>query len=410
MKIAWISYDFLEYSALHINEMAKEHEVLAILPEPTCDDESYSLNVRDTNAPIGDQSESARDGSNEVEQFLFDKPRLRQPILQLRSTRSILKKLFEFKPDVVHFQQAHLWFNFSLAKIQKHFPLVVTIHDPQHHSGDAVSKKTPQWVVNHGFRKADHVIVHGNKLVDQVCRLFGLTPERTHVIPHVAMGNMSNQGQIDHSKTESNSILFFGRIWDYKGLKYLIDAEPMISAQCPDAKIIIAGEGDDFQKYLEQIQNPERFEIHNRWITDEERSEFFSRAGMVVLPYTDATQSGVVPVAYNFGKPVVATDVGALSDCVMENETGFLVEPRSPKSLAQAIVKLLKDPVQAKNMGAAGRNWVSVECSPATVAKRHVEAYQNAIAYRANHENLPEETLRSLGTGSRAAFVSKGQN
>ena len=301
----------------------------------------------------------------------------------------------EFQPEVVHFQQSHLWFNFSLKKIQKHSPLVITIHDPRHHSGDAVSKKTPQWVVDHGFRQADHAIIHGRKLVPQVCELFGFEREQVNVIPHVAMGNMSNGGQIDMTQTDPNTILFFGRIWDYKGLNYLIEAEPLIAKECPDVKIVIAGQGDDFQKYRDMMKNPDRFIVHNQWITDEQRSEFFSKAGTVVLPYTDATQSGVVPVAYNYGKPVVATDVGALSDCVMDGETGLLVPPKDPKALAAAIVRLIKNPALAQKMGNAGREWVVDECSPAAVARQHVEVYKKAVIYRAEQLTSAKSELHS---------------
>lgn len=376
MRIAWISYDFLEYSALHVNALSKEHEVLAVLPKQDHDDEQYILD-------------------SDVSCFLFDKPRLRQPFKQNRSIRSILKALAEFQPEVVHFQQSHLWFNFSLKKIQKHSPLVITIHDPRHHSGDAVSKKTPQWVVDHGFRQADHAIIHGRKLVPQVCELFGFEREQVNVIPHVAMGNMSNGGQIDMTQTDPNTILFFGRIWDYKGLNYLIEAEPLIAKECPDVKIVIAGQGDDFQKYRDMMKNPDRFIVHNQWITDEQRSEFFSKAGTVVLPYTDATQSGVVPVAYNYGKPVVATDVGALSDCVMDGETGLLVPPKDPKALAAAIVRLIKNPALAQKMGNAGREWVVDECSPAAVARQHVEVYKKAVIYRAEQLTSAKSELHS---------------
>ena len=372
MRIAWISYDFLEYSSLHVNALNKDHDVLAVLPKQDRDDEEYLLD-------------------SDVSCFLFDKPRLRQPFKQNRSIRSILKALSEFQPEVVHFQQSHLWFNFSLKKLQKHFPLVITIHDPRHHSGDAVSQKTPQWVVDHGFRQADHVIVHGRKLIPQVRSLFGFERERVHAIPHVAMGSMSNGGHIDSTLTDPNTILFFGRIWDYKGLNYLIEAEPLITQECPDAKIVIAGQGDDFQKYRDMMKNPDRFIIHNQWITDEERADFFSKAGVVVLPYTDATQSGVVPVAYNYGKPVVATNVGALSDCVLDGETGLLVPPRDPKSLAAAIVRLIKNPTLAQKFGNAGREWVVDECSPESVARQHLEVYKKAIVYRAE-QLAPSET------------------
>lgn len=60
------------------------------------------------------------------------------------------------------------------------------------------------------------------------------------------------------------------------------------------------------------MRDTTRFEFINRWIDDAERSELFARAAVVALPYVEATQSGVTPVAYAHGKPVVASDVGAL--------------------------------------------------------------------------------------------------
>jgi glycosyltransferase involved in cell wall biosynthesis len=364
MKIAWISYGFLEYSSLHINAMNEHHDVLAVLPEPDRDDEQYSLRPS-------------------VEQFLFKKPRLRQPFQQRRSIQTIMEAVYDFKPDVVHFQQAHLWFNFSLHRIQKDFPLVLTIHDPRHHSGDLESKKTPQWVMDMGFRRADHVIVHGDKLAGTVSSLLNMERSRIHVIPHVAMGNMSDVGQLKNIETDPNMILFFGRIWDYKGLKYLIEAEPIISREFPDVKIVIAGQGDDFEKYRSQMVNPDRFVVDNDWISDEDRAEYFSRAAMVVLPYTDATQSGVVPVAYNFRKPVVATNVGALPDCVTHGETGLLVPPKDPSALAEAILQMLRNPTLARKMGQAGHDWVSQEGSPESVAEKHIQAYKKSVIYRA---------------------------
>lgn len=361
MKIAWISYEFLEYSALHINALNSEHDVLAVLPSPHDEEEEYRLDP-------------------DVQRFLFTKPRLRQVLKQNRSVQSIRRAIDEFQPDVIHFQQAHLWFNFSLKKLAREYPLVVTIHDPRHHSGDLASWKTPQWIVDHGFRQANHVIVHGDQLVETVQDLFGFEKEHVHAIPHVVMGNLSDTSST--VERDPNLILFFGRIWDYKGLRYLIEAEPLITREFPDAKILIAGEGDDFQKYRDMMVNPSAFQIHNEWISDQQRCEFFERAAMVVLPYTDATQSGVVPVAYNFRKPVVATQVGALSDCVLDGETGILVPPQEPKKLAEAIIHLLRDPVLAQDMGDAAYQWIQSHASPEVVAAQHVDVYEKAIQDR----------------------------
>jgi glycosyltransferase involved in cell wall biosynthesis len=176
--------------------------------------------------------------------------------------------------------------------------------------------------------------------------------------------------------------LFFGRIWEYKGLEYLIRAEPLISEQVPDVEIVIAGEGEDFQRYRELMARPDTFRVHNAWISNEQRAEFFNEAAVVVLPYVEATQSGVVPIAYAHGKPVVATRVGSLPECVDDGRTGLLVPPRDEHALAKALIRLLQDDELRREMGSAGRRKLNEECSDEIVAAKHLEAYRRAVQAR----------------------------
>ena len=185
MKIAWVSYGFGEYSGLHVNAMCKDHDVLMVMPRTEEGETEHSIDPR-------------------VKQVRFDKPRLRQPIKQIASVRELVSKIDAFDPDVVHFQQGHMWFNAALKKL-KRYPLVITIHDPRHHAGDTVSKKTPQWLIDYGFRKADHVIVHGKALANQVRELFGFSTDRVHVIPHVAMGQTDSQCSAAEEASEEPS-------------------------------------------------------------------------------------------------------------------------------------------------------------------------------------------------------------
>jgi glycosyltransferase involved in cell wall biosynthesis len=361
MRVAWISYGFPEYSVAHVNRMTGQHDVLLMLPSQC--NEAIEASV----AP-------------DVRYQPFDKPRLRQPLKQLLSVRSILRTLDSFKPDVVHFQQGHLWFNLGLRKLRKKYPLVLTIHDPRYHSGDAESKKTPQWATDYGFKQADQLILHGRALADQVHQIFGFKRDMLHVIPHINMCEEPETSNIQPQ--EPGNILFFGRIWDYKGLDYLIEAEPFITAKYPNVKIVIGGTGDDFQRYRAKMVNPDRFEVHNRWISSQDQASMFQRASVVVLPYTDATQSGVVPVAYAYEKPVVATSVGALPECVEHEKTGLLVPPRDPVSLANAILQLLDNPSLAREFGKAGKRWLDTVASPMPVVEATIRVYDHAIRFK----------------------------
>ncbi|MBK8340009.1 MAG: glycosyltransferase [Flavobacteriales bacterium] len=123
-------------------------------------------------------------------------------------------------------------------------------------------------------------------------------------------------------------LLFFGFIRDYKGLDLLIEALAQLP---PDHVLIIAGEPyGDMTKYHDAIDRAgvrDRIVDHIRYIADNEVPLFFSAADLVVLPYRSATQSGITAIAYHFGKPVLATDVGGLREMVEDDRTGIVVQP-----------------------------------------------------------------------------------
>ncbi len=305
----------------------------------------------------------------------FDKPRLRHPVRQLLRMRWILRQIRDFRPDVIHLQSGHLWFNMALPLL-KRYALVVTVHDPRHHLGDRGQQNTPQRVMDFGYRKADRIIVHGQDLKHAIAQVVTIPRDKIHVIPHIAIGDRPEEERADE---ERNLILFFGRIWRYKGLDYLIRAQPRITDAIPDAKILIAGTGEDFSTYERMMVDSSKFVVENRWISHDERALMFQRASVVVLPYVEATQSGVVPVAYTYSKPVVATRTGGLPDIVDHGQTGLLVPPRDDEALADAIIALLRDDKLRRRMGIAGRQKLDAECAPEVVARQTADVYRRAI-------------------------------
>jgi glycosyltransferase involved in cell wall biosynthesis len=265
--------------------------------------------------------------------------------------------------------------NFALPFLRQ-YPLVITIHDPRHHVGDRGAQNTPQPIYDFGFKRADKIIVHGHQLKTVVVDQVGIDAELVHVIPLIVHGDDTVHRQIQE---EDYSILFFGRIWEYKGLEYLIKAQPLIAAKIPEARIVIAGQGEDFARYRRMMINPECFEVHNEYVSDDKRAELFRRSSVVVLPYVEATQSAVIPLAYTFAKPVVATTVGSLPEVVDHGQTGYLVPPRDERALAESIVRLLRDKDVRHQLGANGKRKVNTECSAEAVAKQTLTVYDRAI-------------------------------
>lgn len=358
MRIAFVSFDFGEYCVRHVNALSAQSATEAVM----------------LMLPKGKAGTYEQEIDAAVEQRLFQRPRFRQPLRQWISIRSMLNQIDAFSPDVVHFQGAHLWFNFALPRLKK-YPLVVTAHNVLHHLGDRSSRKTPQWVMNYGYRQADQLVVHGQVLAEQLESHLAFPRERVHVIPMIALGRQA----AEHIETDPRMVLFFGRIWRYKGLEYLIRAEPYISEQIPDARIVIAGEGEDFTPYRRLMRDPSRFEVHNERVSDEKRERLFAQAAVVALPYVGGTQSGVIPIAFQHAKPVVVTGVGAFAEAVDDGVTGLIVPPRNEQALATAIIQLLNDPAQREQMGRLGQAALRATCSEATIGARLLEVYHRAI-------------------------------
>jgi starch synthase len=110
----------------------------------------------------------------------------------------------------------------------------------------------------------------------------------------------------------------------------------------------------------------------------------------VVCPYTEASQSGVVPIAYAFKKPVIVTRVGCLPDYVEDGGTGLIVDPGDSRPLAFAIIKLLGDPGLRKQMGEKGWRKMVAELSWEQIAQTTVKTYHEAIKRREiQHDQLP---------------------
>jgi len=352
-RVALISYNFGEYCVRLASALAEHADVLLITPDGLIEPHLTKLN-------------------SSVRLFSFAHPRLRQPLRQFRVIRKIFRRIREFAPDVIHYQGAHLWFDLALPFLRR-YPLVFTVHDFQPHPGDRLSQKTPLWVEMFARRRADELIVHSQFLRDLVVRNLRGTAEKISVIPHIQIGEDLPPST---NKEEEHLILFFGRIWEYKGLEFLIRAEPLITARVPDARILIAGQGEDFSRYTRMMVHPDRFIVRNEFISEDLAADYFQRASVVVLPYIEASQSGVIPLAYSAAKPVVATTVGGLPEIVEDGRTGYLVAPRDAAQLADAVTRLLLDPSLRRQMGKNGKSKLHAECSSEIIARKTMEVYQ----------------------------------
>jgi glycosyltransferase involved in cell wall biosynthesis len=146
-------------------------------------------------------------------------------------------------------------------------------------------------------------------------------------------------------------LLFFGYIRLYKGLHVLLDAIHRLSPSLPLRLLVVGEFYDDESTYRSRVEAlglASRVTIISDYVPNNRVRDYFSAADAVVLPYISATQSGIAQIAYNFDKPIIATDVGGLAETVKDNLTGFIVPPERPELLAGAIERFYGEGVEER--------------------------------------------------------------
>lgn len=205
------------------------------------------------------------------------------------------------------------------------------------------------------YSLCDHIFVHTQKMKEELCKDFGVAEDSITVIryptnyalPDTELTPTEAKQQLGLEDDE-RAILFFGKIRPYKGIEHLVAAFKLLTVNSPAKyRLIIAGEPNRGAKeYLNEIQyaalrdfDEGQVILRFQFIPDEQMELYFKGADVLVLPYKEIFQSGILFLSYSFGLPVIATDVGSFREDIVEGQTGFLCEPGDPADMAKAIDK-----------------------------------------------------------------------
>lgn len=142
-------------------------------------------------------------------------------------------------------------------------------------------------------------------------------------------------------------LLFFGFVRKYKGLYHLFNIMPDIVKEDPKVKLLVVGDFyEKRERYFSLIQErklQQNVFIYDKYIPDNEVEPYFAASDVVVLPYDSATASGVIQAAFFFGLPVIVTDVGGLSEVVVENKTGYVVPAFDEDALRRCVMSFFEN-------------------------------------------------------------------
>jgi glycosyltransferase involved in cell wall biosynthesis len=261
------------------------------------------------------------------------------------------------KPKIFHI----LWNNkfqlFDRTLLMLYYKLlgkkiVLTAHNVNAGRRDSEDSLLNRLTLEIQYRLADHVFVHTKKMRDELLERFCVSDAAVTIIPYginnavpntdlTFAGAKKRLGIQDGERT----ILFFGAIKPYKGLEYLVNAFQKLAKVHGNYRLVIAGERKKgSEEYLSRIQraidrDSSRKHVIQKieFIPDGETELYFKAADVAVLPYTEIFQSGILFLAYSFGLPVIATDVGSFGRDIIEGRTGFVCKPCDPDDLGAAI-------------------------------------------------------------------------
>ncbi|GIV17582.1 MAG: hypothetical protein KatS3mg022_3017 [Armatimonadota bacterium] len=370
MRIYFGAYWFLDASIPLINQLAKRHSLFVVTTRGAMQkvDDAWD-DLLDRRIPVRCETPI----------------KLRNPLYWWQRAVGVWRGIRHFRADVIHLQEvADPFLNWLFVRL-KRVPLVLTVHDPTPHLGEVgfmkyYHRRRP--LVEAVRRRADWIIVPGGDTRRQLLDLHPeMTEQRVRVIPLGVYDYFLRWQRPDYSE-QPGTLLFFGRINAYKGLGVLLEAWERVVTECPTARLVIAGQGYDLPVYRERILRDPRCVLIDRFVSSQEVAQLFTEASVVVLPYVEATQSGVLSVAFAFGKPAVVTSVGSLPEMVEDGVNGLVVPPRDPDALAEALLRLLRDDALRRQLGEGVKQVVRGRLSHEALAQQTEEVYRLAIDYR----------------------------
>lgn len=326
-----------------------------------------------------------------VETVLLSWPRHRSPgnlglIYRLR------QEILTRNPDVVHFLGDGVSWLSIMPSLVGQRPVLVTVHDVLKHPGDTKTLKIPYVASDLFQRLASRLVVHGQSIKDLLVERTKRPPGDLDIVPHPALlryAVVARREALPPRSTDGRfRLLFFGRVMTYKGLPHLLDAFEMLSSNDRTLELTIAGRGPGYDEVDTRLDSP-RINVHRGFVEEADVARMFLQADLVVLPYIEASQSGILAMAAAFGRAVLVTDIGELGDITSRTGMGMIVPPADGEALAKAIVTIRGDPAlkaefEAKSAEAAETGALSF----GEVAKAAEQAYMRALkGYQSNTQS-----------------------
>jgi glycosyltransferase involved in cell wall biosynthesis len=294
--------------------------------------------------------------------------------------------------EVVHFQffrRERIESIFFLLLRLLGINLVFTAHNVLPHESSTIDHLFRFMV----YRSAKIIIVHSEYVKNKLARNFKIDREKIRVIrhgnfdiylPRESVSKVEARASLNLSEKD-NVALFFGFIREYKGLDLLLDAFQIAIRHNKRLKLVIAGTPrtleleNRYRKRIAQISTDGSIVFHPGFIPSEKVATYFVASDVVILPYERIDHSGIVHLAYSFGRPLIATNVGDLEEVIEDGKSGFLLKENSADCLANTVIEAFSKNTSLENMGTYARELSETKYSWVDVAHKTKTLYESVV-------------------------------
>jgi D-inositol-3-phosphate glycosyltransferase len=317
---------------------------------------------------------------------------------------SLLRYAANERPKILHILWNNKFETFDRTLLMLYYrmcgkKIVLTVHNVNQARRDAKDSPLNRFTLRIQYRLADHIFVHTQKMMSELTESFGVPAANVTIIPF-GINNAVPQTSLTAADAKrrlgiqghEKAVLFFGRMRPYKGLENLLAAYEKLAKPQSGYRLIVAGEPKkgseeyfrEIQRTIDRIDNEGRIICKLQFIPDEEMELYLKAADLLVLPYREIFQSGVLFLSFSFGLPVVAADVGSFREEVIEGVTGFLCDPGDAVDLSNTIEKYFASELYEdlenrrpgiRELARANHSWAIVADKTTAVYARLLEGH-----------------------------------
>lgn len=267
--------------------------------------------------------------------------------------------------------------------------LIYTVHNVLPHGQEENAALSARY--RRVYELADHLIVHAGYQRQLLVDRFGIVPGKISTIAHGPLFHRLQLAPPAQARRRLGLegpgpyLLHFGHMRPYKGTEFLLEALPEVLRQHPEATLLLAGPATaerevQLRAQIASLGLERRTHARFGYLPTASLADYFAAADVVVLPYLQIDQSGVLLTALALGLPVIASDAGGVSETIRAQDIGYLAPAADAGALAATIIRVLSEPKAARQKAQRAQSYARETLGWQGIAEKTLAVYNHVLS------------------------------